>query len=154
MQFRPMLASKTASERCWLARIRNNIMSIVGILVVASAAVSVIGVVTAHRLDTQYDGMAAALVENKGNLLVPFGYRNTCETLDGWTVAKNVSSGRKSANIALHHNEPTSEHAGTAYGAGRHSPGSRIAYVQARKSGWIYTNGYPALNRQAEVQLR
>jgi len=76
-------------------------MRIVGILGVALAGFSVIGVVTAHGLDThsQYGGAAAAVVDNKGNLRVPSDYRTTYEALGSWAVAKDEGAGSKQLHV-------------------------------------------------------
>jgi hypothetical protein len=76
-------------------------MRIVGILGVALAAFSVIGVVTAYGLEThsRYDGMAAAIVDNKGNLHVPSDYRTAYEVLGTWAVAKDEGAGSKQLHV-------------------------------------------------------
>ena len=76
-------------------------MRIVGILSVALAAFSVIGVVTAYGLDThsQYGGVTATIVDNKGNLRVPSDYRTAYEALGSWAVAKDEGPGSKQLHV-------------------------------------------------------
>jgi hypothetical protein len=76
-------------------------MRSVGILGVTLAAFSVIGVVTAYGLDThsQYGGMTAAVVDNKGNLRVPSDYRTAFEVLGSWAVAKDEGPGSKQLHV-------------------------------------------------------
>src|SRR6185312_7068025 len=59
------------------------------IAVVSLAALSVVGLVTAYKIDTQspYSGATAAVVGSKGNQRVPFNYRTVCESLGSWAVA-------------------------------------------------------------------
>jgi hypothetical protein len=76
-------------------------MRAVGILGIALAAFSVIGVVTAYGLDThpQYSGKTAAVVDNAGNLRVPSDYRTAYEALGTWAVAKDEGAGSKQLHV-------------------------------------------------------
>jgi hypothetical protein len=76
-------------------------MRIPGVLGLASAAFSVFGVATAYELDlrSQYSGMIATVVDDKGNLRVPSDYRTAYEVLGAWAVAKDDGPGSKQLHM-------------------------------------------------------
>ena len=76
-------------------------MRTVGILGVALAVFSAIGVVTAYGvdMDSQYGGAAATVVDHKGNLRVPSDYRTAYEMLGSWAIAKDEGPGSKQLHI-------------------------------------------------------
>jgi RPA family protein len=71
-------------------------MRIVGVLGVALSGSFVIGAVTAYgQINTrsQYEGTAAAVVDETGNLRVPADYRTAYQMLGSWAVAKDDGPG-------------------------------------------------------------
>jgi len=83
-------------------KLRNSAMKIVGALGVALAGLSMIGAVTAYaQMDkrSQYEGPAAAVVDDKGNLRVPSDYRTAYQALGNWAVAKDDGPGSKEMHM-------------------------------------------------------
>ena len=78
-------------------------MRTIGILGFALAVFCAIGVASVYGLDAHslYSGMAAAAVDNKGNLRVPADYRTTYESLGSWAVAKDQGPGSKELHIVF-----------------------------------------------------
>ena len=77
-------------------------MKIVVVLGAAMAGLSVIGAVTAYaQADkrSQYEGTAAAVVDETGNLRVPSDYRTTYQMLGSWAVAKDDGPGSKGLHV-------------------------------------------------------
>jgi len=77
-------------------------MRIVGILGIALAGATVIGAVTAHgqvNTRSQYEGTAATIVDDHGNLHVPSDYRTAFEMLGNWAVAKEAGPGSEQLHV-------------------------------------------------------
>lgn len=77
-------------------------MRIAGVVGVALAGLAAIGAVTAHAQmakGSQYEGTAAAVVDDKGNLRVPSDYRTTYQMLGSWAVAKDDGPGSKDMHV-------------------------------------------------------
>jgi hypothetical protein len=77
-------------------------MRIVGILGVVLAGATVIGAVTAYgqvNTRSQYEGTAAAIVDDHGNLRVPSDYRTAFEMLGNWAVAKEAGPGSEQLHV-------------------------------------------------------
>lgn len=77
-------------------------MRIIGALGVALAGLSAIVAVTAYgQSDThsQYGGMTAAVVDDKGNLRVPSDYRTAYQMLGTWAVAADDGPGSKEMHV-------------------------------------------------------
>jgi hypothetical protein len=83
-------------------------MRIVGVLGIALAGLSAIGVVTAYGLDTRspYSGAPAAVVDSKGNIRVPADYRTTYQMLGSWAVAKDKDDGPGSKQLHVVYASP------------------------------------------------
>lgn len=90
------------NERDRFANIRNSVMRIARVLGIALAGLAAIGAVTADaqmQKRTQYEGPAAAVVDDKGNLHVPSDYRTTYQMLGSWAVAKDDGPGSKGLHV-------------------------------------------------------
>jgi hypothetical protein len=77
-------------------------MRIVGVLGAALAGLFVIGAAIAYgQINARpvYDGSAAAVVDDHGNLHVPSHYRTAYEELGSWAVAKEDGPGSKQLHV-------------------------------------------------------
>ena len=80
---------------------KNSTMRIV-CLGFALVGLSVLGAVTAYgQLDTRspYDGTAAAVVDDKGNMHVPADYQTAYQVLGSWAVAADEGPGSKEMHM-------------------------------------------------------
>jgi hypothetical protein len=90
------------NERYRFANTGNSAMRVVGVLGVALAGLFVIGAVTAYgQIDmrSQYEGTAAAVGDETGNLRVPADYRTSYQMLGSWAVAKDDGPGSKELHV-------------------------------------------------------
>src|SRR3569833_2598200 len=99
-------------------------MRIVGTLCVALAGLSVFGAVTAYghvKPRSQYNGTAAAVVDDTGSLRVPADYRTAYQMLGSWAVA--AADGPDSKQLHVVYASP-----GTiaAYRKDRHFPDGTV----------------------------